>query len=300
MTEITIVQERKGEFTGPRQALIHGIRVPFYEPNVDKDFEKDLSRFETRSDDVYVVSYPKSGTTWLQEIVWQIYHNGDISKEEVESRYYQLEKSQLFERPGDEQQVALNSRPSPRFIKSHLPYHVIPISENKANRSKYLYIARNPKDAAVSFYHFVRSFGPASHFYGNWEFFAKMFLEGKGAFGLWSDHVLPWWKHRNEPHILFLKYEDLKKDLCNNVRRISEFLEKPLSEEIVAKISHQCTFAEMKKNSDSFTISVHPTKPSLLRKGEVGGWKSQFSEELNRAFDEQFMDKLKGTGLHFD
>ena len=61
MSEITIVQEKEGEFTGPRHALIHGIRVPFYEPNIDKDFEKDLSRFETRSDDVYVVSYPKSG-----------------------------------------------------------------------------------------------------------------------------------------------------------------------------------------------------------------------------------------------
>lgn len=116
----------------------------------------------------------------MQEIVWQIFHNGEISKERVESRYSYLEKSQLFERPGDQHQVALDSRPSPRFVKSHLPYHVIPISENKANRSKYLYVARNPKDTVVSFYHFVRSFGPASHFHGTWEFFAKMFLEGKG------------------------------------------------------------------------------------------------------------------------
>lgn len=69
---------------------------------------------------------------------------------------------------------------------------------------------------------------------------------------------------------------------------------------MIAKISHQCTFAEMKKNSDSFTISVYPEKLSFLRKGEVGGWKSQFSEELNRAFDEKFLEKLNGTGLHFN
>ena len=61
MTDLTIVQEHEGEFTGPRHALIHGVRVPFYEPNIDQDFEKDLSRFETRPDDTYVVSYPKSG-----------------------------------------------------------------------------------------------------------------------------------------------------------------------------------------------------------------------------------------------
>ena len=122
------------------------------------------------------------GTTWLQEIVWQIYHNGEISQEGVESRYPQLEKSQLFQRPGDEALVALNSRPSPRLIKSHLPYHVIPISENEANRSKYLYIARNPKDATVSYYNFVCSFGPASYFSGTWEFFANLLVEGKGNY----------------------------------------------------------------------------------------------------------------------
>ena len=67
-----------------------------------------------------------TGTTWLQEIVWQVYHNGEISKQGVESRYPQLEKSQLFQRPGDESQAALNSRPSPRLIKSHLPYSLSP------------------------------------------------------------------------------------------------------------------------------------------------------------------------------
>ena len=106
--------------------------------------------------------------TWVQEIVRQIFHNGKISDKQVESRYPFLEKSQLFGRPGDEQQVSLNYRPSPRLIKSDLPYHVIPISKDEDKRSRYLYVARNPKDAAVSFYYFVRSFGPASQFNRTW------------------------------------------------------------------------------------------------------------------------------------
>ena len=62
----------------------------------------------------------------MQEIVWQIFNDGKISEESVQSRYLNLEKSQLFDRPGDEsdrQKVSVTSRPSPRLIKSHLPYH---------------------------------------------------------------------------------------------------------------------------------------------------------------------------------
>lgn len=100
--------------------------------------------------------------------------------------------------------------------------------------------------------------------------------------------------------VIFFFSLSLFQDLCSNVRRISEFLEKPLSEEMIAKITHQCTFAEMKKNSESFSMSVYPSKPSFLRKGEVGGWKTHFREELNKAFDAKFREKLNGTGLHFD
>ena len=73
----------------------------------------------------------------------------------------------------------MTSRPSPRLIRSHLPYHVIPMSKEESKRSKYIYVARNPRDVAVSYYHFVLSFGPSSYFNGSWEFFVKLFLEGK-------------------------------------------------------------------------------------------------------------------------
>ena len=57
----TVIQEKEGEFFGPRQVLIRGVRLTINAPSTGKDLERDLSRFETRSDDVYVVSFPKSG-----------------------------------------------------------------------------------------------------------------------------------------------------------------------------------------------------------------------------------------------
>ena len=55
----TVIQEKEGEFFG--QVLIRGVRLAINAPSTGKDLERDLSRFETRSDDVYVVSFPKSG-----------------------------------------------------------------------------------------------------------------------------------------------------------------------------------------------------------------------------------------------
>ena len=69
---------------------------------------------------------------------------------------------------------------------------------------------------------------------------------------------------------------------------------------MIRKIAHQCTFAEMKKNSNSYVFSKYATKPNLLRKGQIGDWRSLFSEELNKQFEETFLTKLNGTGLHFD
>lgn len=70
--------------------------------------------------------------------------------------------------------------PSPRLLHSHLTYDVIPKGKSKDTQCKYIYVARNPKDVAVSFYEFMKDYGSLSGFNGPWEFFARLFAEGKG------------------------------------------------------------------------------------------------------------------------
>ena len=81
----------------------------------------------------------------------------------------------------------INTLPSPRIIKSHLTYNIIPKSANGVNKCKYIYVARNPKDVAVSFYNFLTDL---ERFNGPWEFFAKLFLEGNGKFITTLEKVL--------------------------------------------------------------------------------------------------------------
>ena len=72
-----------------------------------------------------------------------------------------------------------NTLPSPRILKSHLTYNIIPQSANEDGKCKYIYVARNPKDVAVSYFKFETNL---ERFKGPWEFYVKLFLEGNGKF----------------------------------------------------------------------------------------------------------------------
>jgi len=82
---------------------------------------------------------------------------------------------------------------------------------------------------------------------------------------------------------------------------IANFLNKPLSDDLISRIVEQCTFSGMTKNAASFsTFADKDGESSLLRKGVVGDWKNYFTPELNERFENEVLAKLKGSGLEFD
>ena len=121
------------------------------------------------------------GTTWVQEIVWQIYNEGAISSAKLLFRFPFLEARACD--ADEEQLIDFKSLPSPRLIKSHLTYSTIPKSADKAAQCKYIYVARNPKDVAVSYFYFMEHWKKVGldDFSGpSWEFCCKLFIEGNG------------------------------------------------------------------------------------------------------------------------
>ncbi|KAL9974597.1 hypothetical protein ACROYT_G011650 [Oculina patagonica] len=298
MASFPVFQVTEGEWTSRRFFDVLGLNFPAYlssDPQLLCDF---ISNFQTRPDDVFVVTYPKSGTTWVQEIIWQIFNEGQVKSSHIMERVPFLETSFNI---GVLPHPDINTLPSPRIIKTHLPYHTTPKSATEDTKCKYIYLARNPKDVAVSFFKFVTSLKNFGHgFNGPWEFYAKLFIEGNVGWNLWNDHVLDGWKHKDDLNVLFLKYEDLQKDLLSHVRMIANFLNKPLSDDLISRIAEQCTFSGMKKNSTSYVMKNEEGETSLLRKGVVGDWKNYFTPELNERFEKEVLAKLKGSGLEFD
>ena len=122
---------------------------------------------------LFIVSF--SGTTWLQEITWQIYNGGKTSSEPIGHRVQFFDEAKYLATT----QPDITTQPSPRLMKTHQPYHTIPKGASDATACKYIYVARNPKDVVVSYYKFESKMAPLTGYSGPFEFFAKMFLEGK-------------------------------------------------------------------------------------------------------------------------
>ena len=71
------------------------------------------------------------------------------------------------------------SFPSPRVFKSHLTYELIPKPHDKNAEPRYIYVMRNPKDTAVSYFHH-KHFLPFTEDPASWDSFFEQFIKGKG------------------------------------------------------------------------------------------------------------------------
>uniref|UniRef100_A0A674J3U0 Sulfotransferase n=2 Tax=Terrapene triunguis TaxID=2587831 RepID=A0A674J3U0_9SAUR len=185
--------------------VIH--EIPLYRHFVEKWAQ--VESFQARPDDLLISTYPKSGTTWISEIVDMIYNNGDEEKckrDAIFNRVPFMEMSCPGLLNGTEQ---LDMVPSPRLVKTHLPVQLLPVSFWEQD-CKMIYLARNAKDVAVSYYHFYQmaKMHPDP---GTWDEFLGKFMAGKVAYGSWYDHVKGWWEKKKAYRILYMFYEDMKK-----------------------------------------------------------------------------------------
>lgn len=186
----------------------------------------------------------------------------------------------------------LKADPSPRLLATHFYYDQIPKSffEKKV---KILVIFRNPKDTAVSMFHFYNN-NPMLPTYNSFDDFFPDFMSGKVTWGSYFDHAINWNKHLDEDTVLLMTFEDMKEDLEGSIKKISEFFSLPLTEEQVKIIADKGTFKSMKENSKNTHGEM---AKAIFRKGDVGDWKNYFSEAQSQEMDAKFEACLAGTKL---
>ena len=277
----------------------HGLTMPFF---CDFEWIEQMKDMKLRPDDVWVVTYPKCGTTWTQQIVRLIINRGKDDGLTIEYAVPWVEGFCKIPEIGRNYRIDVDKMASPRAFKSHFPYEMMPCGLPNTTPGNYINVVRNPKDCAVSFYHQYLSFPYYPHY--EWNEFFELFMKGDVDFGNYFDHVLSWQSHKDDNNVLFLKYEDMKRDLPNVVAQIAKFIGQDISKELVEEIAHKTTFANMRNNSsanyEECKTIFKSTGTDFIRKGEVGDWKNYFTPEQAARLDAVYDKKLKGTGIDLD
>lgn len=269
------------------------IKFPIFISQADMDLiEKE---FVVKDGDVFIVTYPRSGTTWTEQMVHLLVNKGEQGEQRLTDAVPWLET--LPHRPNGMIKF-LETMPQRRLFTSHLPYPLMPHIDNTT--AKIVYVARNPKDVAISTYFHNQSKGG---YEGSWEEHFQIFLHGDVGFGSYFDHILPWWQaSQNDKNILFLKYEDMKHDHAGNVAKLASFLDLEADSQLIETVVRLSSFQSMTSNeTTNFEwIPQKADKPKHFRKGDIGDWRNHFSVEQSQQMDDLFMKKMKGSGLQFD
>uniref|UniRef100_A0A1B6DEM3 Sulfotransferase domain-containing protein n=1 Tax=Clastoptera arizonana TaxID=38151 RepID=A0A1B6DEM3_9HEMI len=285
-------------------------------PPYIKDVGERIQNLKVYKDDVWLSSYPRTGSTWTQEMVWCLGNNMDFNKAKT---VMNLERTPLLElsvllsnEEGDWKDnikdtiSMVENLTSPRFIKTHLPWCLLP-KEIYSVKPKIIYVARNPKDMCVSYYHFLKL---VHNMEGSFTDFCELMLAGKVPIGLIWDHIRGYWERRNDPNILFVKYEDMKKNHREIILKTAEFLGVSYSDDKITQLLDHLSFKGMRENN---TLNLDPILQvkngpgfvykddvRFIRKGQIGDWKNYMDDEMAGRFDRWTEENLRGSGLSFE
>ena len=259
--------------------------------------------------DICLLTYPKCGTMWMQELITLVKSGFDFEKTQttpVPRRAFILDLLFLLDLlrkdglPIDKMFDDMEKLPPPRLVVSHLPFTLLP--DDLFDKCKVVFCLRNPKDTAVSKYNFeklIKTLG----FVGDFPAYFDLFMDGKSPYGSYFEFVKMAWEKRHYPNVCILFFEEMKKDLGANVRKVAKFLGMDFTDEQIDQSAEFLSFKKMKERGSAELMQTMMKKEGsdghVMRKGEAGDWKNIFTDEMSKRMDEAIEKHLKPIGLEF-
>ncbi len=265
--------------------MIYGVKVIItYLLGTDKA-DRNLAVYP---DDTFLVSYPRSGNTWTRFLIANlVYPNKNIS-------FVNIEK--LIPDTASQSNRVLKRTPRPRIIKTHQYFdHRYP---------KIIYIVRDPRDIALSYYHFQRKYLQIQDDYPL-ERYVEDFVSGRlisADWGTWAENVASWIftrGHRRE--FLLLRYEDMIKDTSVELARIAVFLgmePAPASLRRAIELSSAERMRELEKREAHQWVGTRNRRKDIPFVGSAksGSWRTSLPERSVQLIESAWGELMTKVG----
>ena len=222
---------------------------------------EETANYTPDADDIFVATQMKCGTTWMQQVVYEVLSRGkgDFS-DEGHRHMYALS-------PWIESRHSVSMEDAPRvgagkkrIIKTHMPARLCPYSSD----ARYIYVLRHPVACFTSMRDFITML--AGPFAPPPDVLLDFYLSDKMYWLSWPEHADGWWRWAEQrPNVLFVHYEDMLDDLAGAASRVASFLEVDLTAEELAAVAHKSSFDYMKAHEEHFEM----TPPVILASAGV-------------------------------
>jgi aryl sulfotransferase len=270
------------------------------------------NEFPFRDDDIIVATYPKAGTTWMQQIVAQLIFGGDpgLAINQISPWLDALPP------PKADNLGLLAAQSHRRVIKTHLPVDALVFSP----RARYIYVARDGRDVVWSLYNHEanhtqlhldqvnslpgvsapRAELPPSDIRQFW--YQWLNCDGDPTLSFW-DHVRTWWATRDLPNVLLVHFASLKRSLPSQIRRIASFLDIPIDEARWEAILEYCSFDWMKANATRYApmggVAWEGGAQTFIHRGVNGRWLETLTSEEIAEYEARAVRELGPECAHW-
>ncbi len=246
--------------------------------------EREITIFD---DDTFLTSYPRSGNTWTRFLVGNFLNpNEPVTFLNVERLVPDMYKTADW---------FLRRLPRPRILKSHECFD--------ARYRRVIYIVRDPRDVAISNYHWemkLRSIPegcPIEEFVPRW-------MDGTywRRIGSWADHVNSWMATRQgHESFLLMRYEDLQSNQQGELARVAQFMGFNPDPKRIDQAIERSSASNMRKMEETqgkkwvATFHTRSDKP-FVGKASSGGWRAVLPEKTVRYMEDHWGPIMKELG----
>lgn len=257
-----------------------------------EDLINSIRSYRPQPSDVVISPFGKCGTTWLQQVFHCLRTGGDMDFDDISRVVPWIETAGLLG-------IDLNAaqRAEPRGFKSHLSFSALP------RGARYMVSVRDPKDAVVSMHKFMEGWflepGAVSA-----DEFATWWVERDLGNNYWA-HFISWWEQIDNPDVLLLSYEHMNDDPVLAIRRVAEFCDLTLDDDLLELTLEQSSIGFMLRHKDRFDdlmmreaserkCGLPPGSDSAkVRKGGAGGHRGVLSEASIALLDRKWAQVIE-------